>query len=382
MKKDAKIYVAGHTGLVGSAITKKLKAKGYNNFVFRTLEELDLTSQAEVAAFFEAEKPKYVFLAAAKVGGIVANNTYRGQFIYENLMIQNNVIHHSYLNGVEKLLFLGSTCIYPKHAPQPMKEEYLLTGKLEDTNEPYAIAKIAGMKMCESYNRQYGTTFLSVMPTNLYGPNDNFDLEKSHVLPALLRKIHLGKQLEKGDLKAVRADLQAYPVEGVDGTAGEEEILQILRKYGVSMKDSGEPHGDTKRINHGGARMDPKKVAVEIWGSGTPYREFMYSEDMAAACVHVMESDEVVHMIRNNPEYAWLNIGTGREISVKGLAELIKEMLGFNGNLVFNADKPDGTPRKLTDPSRLHSTGFKHSIELEEGIGLIYRAYLDKQEQC
>jgi len=367
MKKDSKIYIAGHTGLVGSAITKTLKAKGYNNFVFRAQEELDLISQPEVEAFFEAEKPEYVFLAAAKVGGIVANNTYRGEFIYENLMIQSNVIHQAYVHGVKKLLFLGSTCIYPKHAPQPMKEESLLTGQLEDTNEPYAIAKIAGMKMCESYNRQYGTTFLSVMPTNLYGPNDNFDLEKSHVLPALLRKIHLGKQLESGDWTALRADLQAYPVEGVDGTAGEEKILQILEKYGVSREESRLSAGDIHQ-----------HVSVEIWGSGTPLREFMYSEDMAAACVHVMESDEVEKLIRNNPEYAWLNIGTGREITIRALAELIKEQLDFGGDLVFNTDKPDGTPRKLTDPSRLQSTGFKHSIELEEGVELMYKAYLNK----
>ncbi len=377
MKKDAKIYVAGHTGLVGSAITKTLKAKGYSNFVFRTMEELDLTHQSDVEVFFKSEQPEYVFLAAAKVGGIVANNTYRGEFIYENLMIQNNVIHQSYVHGVKKLLFLGSTCIYPKHAPQPMKEEYLLTGQLEDTNEPYAIAKIAGMKMCESYNRQYGTTFLSVMPTNLYGPNDNFDLEKSHVLPALLRKIHLGKQLESSNWNAVRVDLQAYPVEGVDGTAGEEKILEILSKYGVTLNgnssDARGREGDSGDIS---APEVVQKVSVEIWGSGTPLREFMYSEDMAAACVHVMESDEVEQMIRNNPAYAWLNIGTGREITIRGLAELIKEKLGFNGALVFNADKPDGTLRKLTDPSRLHSTGFRHSIELEEGIGLMYRAYL------
>jgi GDP-L-fucose synthase len=359
MQKDSKIYVAGHTGLVGSAITKTLKANGYRNFVFRTIEELDLTNQEAVAEFFSVEKPAYVFIAAAKVGGIVANNTYRGQFIYENLMIQNNLIHHAYLNGVKKLLFLGSTCIYPKMAPQPMKEEYLLTGKLEDTNEPYAIAKIAGMKMCESYNRQYGTTFLSVMPTNLYGPNDNFDLEKSHVLPALLRKVHLGTHLEKGDWTAIREDLNGFPIEGVNGDSREDEILKILAKYGITSKEEG-------------------KVSVEIWGTGSPLREFMYSEDMAAACVHVMESEKVEQMIVNNPEYSWLNIGTGKEISIKGLAELIKEKLGFGGALVFNSDKPDGTPRKLTDPSRLHSIGFRHSIELYEGIELMYKAYLDK----
>ncbi len=363
MKKDLKIYVAGHTGLVGSAITKTLKAKGYHNFVFRTMEEMDLVSQVAVAEFFSVEKPDYVFIAAAKVGGIVANNTYRGQFIYENLMIQNNLIHHAYLNDVKKLLFLGSTCIYPKMAPQPMKEEYLLTGPLEDTNEPYAIAKIAGMKMCESYNRQYGTTFLSVMPTNLYGPNDNFDLEKSHVLPALLRKIHLGRHLETGDWDMIRVDLNANPIEGVYGSATEQEILQMLGKYGITVERNG---------------TSESKVAVEIWGTGSPLREFMYSEDMAAACVHVMESEKVEEMIIDNPEYAWLNIGTGKEISIKGLAELIKEKLGFEGDLVFNSDKPDGTPRKLTDPSRLHSIGFRHKVELDDGIELMYQAYKQK----
>jgi len=360
MHKNSKIYIAGHTGLVGSAILKSLKAKGYSNFVFRTMEELDLTDQRAVSDFFKSEKPDFVFLAAAKVGGIIANNTYRGQFIYENLMIQSNVIHHAYLNGVKKLLFLGSTCIYPKHAPQPMKEEYLLTGPLEDTNEPYAIAKIAGMKMCESYNRQYDTTFLSVMPTNLYGPNDNFDLEKSHVLPALLRKIHLGKNLDENNWKVIRQDLSHNPIESVDGEASDKIILSVLEKYGVSNITRSE------------------RSVVEIWGTGKPFREFMYSEDMAAACVFVMESSEVEKQILDNPGFSWLNIGTGQEISIKALAELIKRKIGYEGELVFNHDKPDGTPRKLTDPSRLHSLGFRHSIDLEAGIGLIYEAYKAK----
>ncbi len=362
MNQEGKIYIAGHTGLVGSAITRELRKKGYNNFVFRTLEEMDLTNQAQVAEFFRQERPDYVFLAAAKVGGIVANNTYRGQFIYENLMIQNNVIHQAYLNGVKKLLFLGSTCIYPKMAPQPMKEEYLLTGPLEETNEPYAIAKIAGMKMCESYNRQYGTTFLSVMPTNLYGPNDNFDLEKSHVLPAILRKVHLGKCLEQGNWDALRKDLDHLPVEGVDGSASEQDILQMLSKYGVRIDDK---------------QPTKEKVQIEIWGTGKPLREFMYSEDMARGCIHVMESPEVENLVKETPSYAWLNIGTGKEISIGDLASLIRQKLDFKGDFFFNSDKPDGTPRKLTDPSRLHSTGFHHEIELEDGIGLMYKAYLE-----
>jgi len=368
MNKNSKIYIAGHNGLVGSAILKTLKDRGYTNFVTRSFSELDLTDQSAVARFFNTEKPEYVFLAAARVGGIVANNTYRGQFIYENLMIQNNVIHHAYMNGVKKLLFLGSTCIYPKAAPQPMKEEYLLTGPLEETNEPYAIAKIAGMKMCESYNRQYGTTFLSVMPTNLYGPNDNFDLEKSHVLPALLRKIHLGKSIENNDWAAVYDDLNANPIEGIDGKSDKNEIISILEKYGLKISYS--PNTNHQTLNNG------HSVSVEIWGSGTPLREFMYSEDMAAGCVFVMESESVEQMILDNPSYSWLNIGTGKEISIRDLAELLKQKIGFKGELVFNAEKPDGTPRKLTDPTRLHNLGFNHKTELDEGIDLMYKAYI------
>ena len=272
MKTTSKIFVAGHKGLVGSAIWKTLVNKGYSNLIGKTRKELDLTDDHAVARFFETEKPEYVFLAAAKVGGIVANNTYRGQFIYENLMIQNNVIHQSYLNGVKKLLFLGSTCIYPREAPQPMPENCLLTSPLEYTNEPYAIAKIAGIKMCESYNLQYGTNFLSVMPTNLYGPNDNFNLETSHVLPALIRKIHLGKCLEESNWEDIKKDLNKRPIEGIDGKAENRQILHILSQYGILP-----PSGGTKG-------------SVEIWGSGAPLREFLWSEEMAEACVFVMEN--------------------------------------------------------------------------------------------
>jgi GDP-L-fucose synthase len=297
---------------VGSAITKILKNKGYNNLLTRDISELDLANQADVKAFFEKEKPEYVILAAAKVGGVIANNTYRGEFIYLNLMIQNNVIHHSYLNRVKKLLFLGSTCIYPREAPQPMKEEYLLTGPLEYTNEPYAIAKIAGMKLCESYNIQYGTNFIAVMPTNLYGPNDNFDLEKSHVVPALLRKIHLGRHLQNNDWESIRKDLNTYPIEGTDGTKEESDILQKLNKYGITKEDN--------------------KVKVEIWGTGKPMREFMYSEEMAAACVFMMENVDIPQINEFTPETVkeprkiqFVNIGTGEEISIKNLALKIKE---------------------------------------------------------
>jgi len=348
MQKDSKIYVAGHRGLVGSAIVKNLQAKGYLNLLFKTHKELDLLNQQAVADFFEKEKPEYVILAAAKVGGIVANNTYRADFIYENLQIQNNIIHQSYLNGVNKLLFLGSTCIYPKNAPQPMPEDCLLTGPLEYTNEPYAIAKIAGIKMCESYNLQYGTNYISVMPTNLYGPNDNFDLETSHVLPALVRKIHCAKLLNEKKYDELVKDLQ------VDSL---EEAKSYLAGFGV----------DENR--------------VEIWGSGKPMREFLWSEDMADACVFLLENrdfkdtyDENVKEIRNTH----INIGTGKDVSIKELAQTIQKVIGFKGELYFNTDKPDGTMKKLTNVSKLHSLGWKHTVELEDGIKKIYEWYLGR----
>ncbi len=304
MHKSDKIYIAGHRGMVGSAIMRKLKAEGFTNIVTRTLSELDLCKQKDVEDFFVSEKPDYVFLAAAKVGGIVANNTYRAEFLYDNLMIQNNVIHHAYLNGVKKLLFLGSSCIYPKLAPQPLREDALLTGLLEPTNEPYAIAKIAGIKMCDAYRDQYGCDFISVMPTNLYGPNDNYDLKNSHVLPALLRKFHEAKQ------------------EG--------------------------------------------KPEVEIWGTGSPLREFMHVDDLANACFFLME---------HYSEPGFVNIGVGKDISIKDLAHLIKQIVGYEGVLRFDESKPDGTPRKLMDVSKLEKLGFKYSIELEDGIRSVYQEY-------
>lgn len=307
MEKEAKIYVAGHRGMVGSAIYNRLKELGYNNLVVRTSSELDLRNQQAVADFFKSEKPDYVFLAAAKVGGIVANNTYRADFIYENLAIQNNVIHESHQNDVKKLMFLGSSCIYPKMATQPLKEEYLLTGRLEPTNEPYAIAKIAGIKMCESYRRQYGANYISVMPTNLYGYNDNYHPENSHVLPALIRRFHEAK--EKG------------------------------------------------------------LSEVTIWGTGTPLREFLFSSDLADACVFLMQ---------NYNEEEFVNIGIGEDISIKHLAFLIKDIVGFEGEINFDTSKPDGTPRKLMDVSKLHSLGWKHKIPLEEGIKLAYEDFKAK----
>lgn len=361
MDKNSKIYVAGHRGLVGSAIWNNLQLKGYTNLVGKTIDELNLMEPAAVDAFFEEEKPRYVFLAAAKVGGIVANNTYRGEFIYENLMIQNNVIHHSYKHNVKKLLFLGSTCIYPGEAPQPMPEDCLLTSPLEYTNEPYAIAKIAGIKMCESYNIQYGTNFLSVMPTNLYGPNDNFDLEKSHVLPALMRKIYLGKCIEENNWEAVKEDFTKRPVEGVDGNSSKEQITAILAKYGVEIH-----------------KESSAKVTVEIWGSGKPLREFLWSEELADACVYVMENvnfNDVAGQNQKEIRNTHINIGTGKEISIKNLAHLIKEKIGFQGELFFNTEKPDGTMRKLTDVSKLHALGWHHKIEIEEGIEKIFHWY-------
>ncbi|SHG17129.1 GDP-L-fucose synthase [Arenibacter palladensis] len=358
MEKDAKIYIAGHRGLVGSAILKNLQARGYTNFVTRTHNELDLTNTHAVERFFALEKPAYVFLAAAKVGGIVANNTYRADFIYENLMIQNNVIHQSYVHGVIKMMFLGSTCIYPKNCPQPMREEYLLSDTLEFTNEPYAIAKIAGIKMCESYNLQYGTNFISVMPTNLYGPNDNFDLEKSHVLPALIRKIHLGKALENNDWEAIRKDFDHLPIEGVNGSEEKDVMASILDKYGIQKKSDG--------------------VHLEIWGTGKPMREFLWSEDMADACVFLMENrdfsdcyEKGATEIRNTH----VNIGTGEDISIKDLAQIIKDTIGFKGTLYFNTNKPDGTLKKLTDSSKLHGLGWNHQVDLKSGVSRVYDWY-------
>ena len=410
MNKNSKIYVAGHRGLVGSAIVKNLESKGYTNLVYKTHIELDLTNQKAVEEFFKTEKPEYVILAAAKVGGIVANNTYRADFIYENLAIQNNVIHQSYVNGVKKLLFLGSTCIYPKNAPQPMSEDSLLTSELEYTNEPYAIAKIAGIKMCESYNIQYGTNFISVMPTNLYGPNDNFDLETSHVLPALIRKIHLGKCLEENNWESIKNDLNKNPIEGINGSNSENQILEKLNSYGIEIVVSSElqvEKENTANYPLQTTHNEQSKVAIEIWGTGNPRREFLYSEDMADACVYLMENrnfqdivnQQVVssklqvenykttqkelptthHTLPTEVRNTHINIGTGKDISIKELAELIKNIVGFKGELYFNTEKPDGTMIKLTDPAKLHSLGWKHKVELEDGIKTMYKWYLSNK---
>lgn len=346
MNKTDKIYIAGHNGLVGSAILKHLKDKGYTNFVCFSHDELNLTNQIKVEQMFAKEKPDYVILAAAKVGGIISNNIYRADFIYENMQIQNNIIHSSYLHGIKKLLFLGSSCIYPKNAKQPIREEYLLTDELEYTNEPYAIAKIAGLKMCESYNLQYGTNFISVMPTNLYGNNDNFDLEKSHVMPALIRKMHLAKLLSENKSDEVCKDL---------GVANINEAKEYLAKFGVNNK------------------------SVEIWGSGKPLREFLHVYDMAEACVFVLENVDFKDICGNGEiKNTHINVGFGNDISIKDLAYMIKDIVGFSGEIVFNTAKPDGTMKKLMDSSRLNKLGFIPKINLEKGIKSVYNNYKKK----
>ena len=373
LDKNSKIYVAGHHGLVGSAIWNNLKSRGFENLVGRSHKELDLMDPVAVKRFFDEEQPDAVVLAAAHVGGIMANLNYRADFIYQNLQIQQNVIGESWRHGVKKLLFLGSTCIYPREAPQPMTEDCLLTSPLEYTNEPYAIAKIAGLKMCESFNIQYGTNYIAVMPTNLYGPNDNFHLENSHVLPAMIRKIHLAKCLNEGDWETVQKDIDLRPVtlrEGdqvvrIDGQSSEADILRVLLHYGI------EPN------------------AVTLWGTGRPMREFLWSEEMADASVHVLlnvdfkdtydtsvKNADGITEIRN----CHINVGTGKEISIREVAELIQKEIGFRGEIRWDASKPDGTLKKLTDVKKLHNLGWHHKIEIDEGIHRLYNWY--KQGIC
>ncbi len=351
--KEAKIYVAGHRGLVGSAIWNNLLHRGYTNLVGRTHAELDLLDGAAVRRFFDEERPEYVVLAAAHVGGIMANLKYRADFIYQNLQIQQNVIGESFRHGVKKLLFLGSTCIYPREAPQPITEDALLTSPLEYTNEPYAIAKIAGLKMCESFNLQYGTNYIAVMPTNLYGPNDNFNLETSHVLPAMIRKLYLAKMLNEANWDAVRADMNRRPVEGVDGAASNEVIVAMLNKYGIYA-------------DH-----------LMFWGTGAPIREFLWSEDMADASVYALLNIDFDDVRGSNPEVrnCHINIGSGKEITIRQLAELVQRTVGYNGEIRWDATKPDGTMRKLTDVSKLHSLGWHHRVEIEEGVARLVDWY-------
>jgi len=353
MNKTAKVYIAGHTGLVGSALVRELTRQGYANLILRTHAQLDLTCQPEVQDFFAQEKPDYVFLAAAKVGGIMANSTYPAEFIYKNLMITANVIHASYTYDAKKLLNLGSSCIYPKLASQPLKEEYLLTGALEPTNEAYALAKISAIKLCRYYNQQYGTNFMSVMPTNLYGPNDNFNLETSHVLPALIRKMHLGKCLQAGGWDALRSDLDKQPIEGVDGSAGEERIFAALAKYGIFRELADKEF----------------RTTVTLWGTGSPRREFLYADDLANACIFLMQNYDA-HEVGE-----FVNIGTGKDLTIKELAEVVAEVVGFGGFLKWDKSKPDGTPKKLLDVSRLEGLGWTRGQSLKKGIKRVYDWY-------
>lgn len=354
MNLDSKIYIAGHRGLVGSAIWKQLKSKGYTNLIGKTSSELNLMDAVATQKFFEEEKPDYVFLAAAHVGGIMANNTYRADFIYNNLQIQQNVIYNAYQFGVKKLLFLGSTCIYPKEATQPINEDELLTNVLEYTNEPYAIAKIAGIKLCESFNIQYGTNFISVMPTNLYGPNDNFDLEKSHVLPAMIRKIFLSKCLMDNNIELLKKDFDKRPVEGINGEHSLEEIKAILSKYGVFEN------------------------RVELWGTGKPMREFLWSEDMADACIYVMQNVDFKDLIEDKKQIrnTHINIGTGSDITIKDLSILISKTIDYKGTISFDSSKPDGTMKKLTDSSKLNSLGWRFKVEIKVGVKKIFNWYV------
>ena len=363
INKNSKIYIAGHNGLVGSAIWNNLKQRGYTNLVGKSHRELDLLDAVAVKKFFDEEQPEAVVLAAAHVGGIMANLVYRADFIYENLQIQQNVIGESFRHGVKKLLFLGSTCIYPREAPQPMKEDCLLTSPLEYTNEPYAIAKIAGLKMCESFNLQYGTNYIAVMPTNLYGPNDNFHLENSHVLPAMIRKIHLAKCLNEGNWEGVRKDIGLRPVSVqkngekvvVNAESSQEAILEVLSHYGITPE------------------------AVTLWGTGKPMREFLWSEEMADASVHVLlnvDFKDTYPVGSKEIRNCHINVGTGKEISIREVAEKIMEEIGFKGELHWDSSKPDGTLRKLTDVSKLHGLGWHHQVEIDEGVHRLYEWYL------
>ena len=355
MTIDSKIYVAGHRGLVGSAIWNNLQQKGYTHLIGRTHQELDLMDAAAVRDFFDQEQPEYVVLAAAHVGGIMANLKYRADFIFQNLAIQQNVIGESWRHGVKKLLFLGSTCIYPREAPQPIGENALLTSPLEYTNEPYAIAKIAGMKMCESFNLQYGTNYIAVMPTNLYGPRDNFNLETSHVMPAMIRKMHLAKMLNEGNMDGIRSDLERRPVEGTNAESSDRQIIAMLEKYGIY------------------------KDRLCLWGTGAPIREFLWSEDMADASVYCLEHIDFDDVRGSGDEVrnCHINIGSGKEITIKQLAELVKKTVDYHGSIEWDATKPDGTLRKLTDVSKLHALGWHHTVELEDGVPALYQWYLN-----
>lgn len=360
-----RIYVAGHRGLVGSALVSKLQNFGFTNIIIRTHKELDLTRQSEVETFFKGEKPEFVFLAAAKVGGILANSTYKAEFIYQNIMIATNIIHASYKYGVRKLLNLGSSCIYPKFAPQPMREEFLLTGSLEPTNEPYAIAKISAIKLCRFFNEQYGTNFISVMPSNLYGINDNFDLETSHVLPALIRKMYLGRCLQNGDFHSVRIDLRKYPVRNTDVTKlKDEEIIILLSQIGIKISYQKNSKLEIRNTKHA--------TVVDLWGTGTPYREFLHVDDLADACIFLMQRCNAQEIGE------FVNIGTGEDNQIKDLANMIKKIMDYNGKINWDTTKPDGSLKKLLDISKIKALGWRPQITLKHGIKRVYAGYLEK----
>ena len=366
MNSNDKIYVAGHNGMVGSAVVRKLRENGFINIITRPSSELDLTNQQNVHNFFQDESPDYVVIAAAKVGGIHANDSYPAEFIYQNLMIEANLIHGSYLAGVNKLLFLGSSCIYPKESQQPIKEEYLLSGQLESTNEPYAVAKIAGIKLCESYNRQYGTDYRSIMPTNLYGPNDNFHLENSHVIPAIIRKIHLAKCIEKGDWQAIKDDINKYPIKNLDSHSSQGQILTELAKQGI--------HSTSNTKN------STLSASVNLWGSGKPMREFLHVDDMADASIHIMNIDKRILESEVDPMLSHINIGTGADITIKDVAQTIKSVVGFSGRIIFNTKMPDGMKRKLLDVSKIRNLSWESNISLKDGLKETYKWFLSENE--
>ncbi len=376
MELNSKIYVAGHLGLVGGGIWRALERHGYTNLLGRSIDELDLINQQAVDGFFAAEKPEYVVLVAAKVGGIVANNTYRAQFLYENLMIEANVIHAAYKHGVKKLLFLGSSCIYPKLAPQPMVEEHLLTGPLEPTNEPYAIAKIAGIRLCDAYNRQYGTNFISAMPTNMYGPGDNYHPENSHVLPAMIRKMHLAHALERGEFEELARVYEREQKSAVKGQTSGGESPATQQPDNQQLIDWLTQSGITQ------ATINKQRTTeLSLWGSGTPKREFLYSDDLAEACVFLLESidyGDVAFEDETGTVQSHVNVGSGREVTIKELAETVREVVGFEGGIEWDTSKPDGTPRKLMDSSKLRNLGWSPVVSMKEGIGLAYKDFLSR----
>lgn len=354
MEKNSKIYIAGHKGMVGSAIYRKLESDSFTNLIYKSSKELDLTDQTQVEQFFKTEKPEYVIIAAAKVGGILANNIYRAEFIYENLMIQNNLIHASHIHNVKKLLLIGSSCIYPKLAPQPLKEEHLLTGELEPTNEPYAIAKIAGIEMYENYYKEYNSNFISVMPTNLYGPNDNFNLETSHVLAALIRKFILARYLETNNWHKIKQDFNEFPINGISGESSKNKILEELKNQKITVNSN--------------------SIQIKLWGSGEVFRQFLHVDDMANACIHIIQNVSAIQLY-DSFHLTHINIGTDSGITIKELANIIKEIVGSNSDILWDNAKPDGTPKKQLDISLLKKLGFSHTIDLREGIQSIVKHY-------